>query len=399
MVLVCCLGILLIAKPGLMHETLGGGTIIAENSKSEIAMIDNITKGGAFIMLVVGAFLHGVSFVLGRHVATRGPPILSVLFMMFFGLVFFLPLVLSVSPFTASFFKSLEPAEWTALILLPCLGLGAQLCLISALEFESAATIAIVQNLDAVFSYSFQLIIGEGFNVASLCGAGLIVFSAIVLAVFTIKSWMQREKQAAAAAAAAAAALAAAEAGELQDVLSTPPQVGAAAGAAAASAAEDGAVAEAAAAEAAAAAAATEAAATAETSSSIFALKVAVAMQQQLVQAEQRVQGASLVSPSSSSSSSSGSSSKQKVDSSAKLYPPAVTNETVNTAASDSELSGLEKLRTFGDIVLLLLLLHSSSSSCSSGAVTAPLAVTAAGTAYRTAQQQQQQLLLHDLLL
>lgn len=40
---------------------------------------------------------------------------------------------------------------------LPILGLGAQLCLITALESESAATIAIVQNLDAVFSYTFQV--------------------------------------------------------------------------------------------------------------------------------------------------------------------------------------------------------------------------------------------------
>ncbi|OEH75820.1 hypothetical protein cyc_04021 [Cyclospora cayetanensis] len=157
MVALCSVGILLIAKPGAMNEALGGGTHPAENSGSEIELIQSLDTGGAFLILIIGSFLHGVSFVLGRHVATRGPPVLSILLMMFFGLLCFLPLVLFVSPFKAEFFQDLQAEQGVALALIPCLGLGAQLCLISALEFESAATIAIVQNLDAVFSYVFQV--------------------------------------------------------------------------------------------------------------------------------------------------------------------------------------------------------------------------------------------------
>lgn len=298
MVLLCSVGILLIAKPGSMNEALGGGTTPAENSGSEVAIIDDLTKGGAFIILVVGAFLHGVSFVLGRHVAKRGPPILSILLMMFFGLVSFLPLVLIISPFQMCFFEHLQPVQWILLTLLPILGLGAQLCLITALESESAATIAIVQNLDAVFSYTFQLVIGEGFNVASLCGASLIVFSAIILASFKIRKSLRDGKRIATSAA--------------EELVGTPvvlQQDGAppAAGpfsAGKAVAHED------------------------ETKSSIGAMQTAEDLQQHLSVAGKEFEGACIISPCNSTSSSS----REFVGGSSGKGPLAVTNETANIA-------------------------------------------------------------------
>ncbi|KAL8441137.1 hypothetical protein Emag_007416 [Eimeria magna] len=162
MVLVCSTGILLIAKPGLMSAALGGGTTTAETSVNEAGIIEDLSKGGAVIILVTGAFLHGVSFVLGRHVATRAPPILSIVLMMLFGLVSFLPLVCIVSPFQLAFFQSLNGGHWVALA-------------------------------------------GEGFNAASLGGAALIVCSAIVLAFYSIRKGIRRDRLAAANAAAAEA--------------------------------------------------------------------------------------------------------------------------------------------------------------------------------------------------
>ncbi|KAL8427042.1 hypothetical protein Efla_005198 [Eimeria flavescens] len=198
MVLVCSTGILLIAKPGIMNAALGGGTTTTQTSLNEVPVIENLTKGVAVCLLIGGAFLHGVSFVLGRHVATRAPPILSIVLMMVFGMISFLPLVCLLSPFHISFFQGLAGGQWVALAIIPFLGLGAQLCLISALEFESAGTIAIVQNLDAVFSYIFQLAIGEGFNAASLGGAALIVCSAVVLAFLNIRKGIKRGRLSAA---------------------------------------------------------------------------------------------------------------------------------------------------------------------------------------------------------
>ncbi|KAL8443868.1 hypothetical protein Emed_006528 [Eimeria media] len=177
-----------------MAAALGGGTTTAETSVNEAGIIEDLSKGGAVIILIAGAFLHGVSFVLGRHVATRAPPILSIVLMMFFGIISFLPLVCIVSPFHVAFFQALNGGAWVALAVVPFVGLGAQMCLISALEFESAGTIAIVQNLDA-------LAIGEGFNAASLGGAALIVCSAIVLAFYSIRKGIRRDRLAAATAA------------------------------------------------------------------------------------------------------------------------------------------------------------------------------------------------------
>ncbi|CDJ52739.1 hypothetical protein, conserved [Eimeria brunetti] len=313
MVVLCCVGILLIAKPGAMSGALGGGTTPAESSGSEVAMIEDLTKGGAFIILVVGAFLHGVSFVLGRHVAKRGPPILSILLMMFFGLVSFLPLVLILSPFRMNFFENLDPVQWTTLTLLPCLGLGAQLCLITALESESAATIAIIQNLDAVFSYSFQLAIGEGFNVASLCGASLIVSSAIILAIFKIRKSLRDGKR-----------LAAAAAEELANTSRGEQQEAAAAAAAAADASF----------------AADEAAALEEEmKSSIDAMQTAEDLRQQLTAAGQEQQGACTISACNSKCSSS----RERLGSSTAEELLAVTTETANTTESNWDISALPK--------------------------------------------------------
>ncbi|KAL8271002.1 hypothetical protein Esti_005070 [Eimeria stiedai] len=207
-------------QPGLCAAASACTQAVAtttQTSVNEAGIIEDLSKGGAIIILIVGAFLHGVSFVLGRHVATRAPPILSIVLMMLFGLISFTPLVCIISPFHVSFFQALNGGQWVALAVVPFVGLGAQLCLISALEFESAGTIAI-------------LAIGEGFNAASLGGAALIVCSAIVLAFYSIRKGLRRDRLAAAAAAAAEAEeeAKAAEAGS-----AAAAEVGAAAAAAA----------------------------------------------------------------------------------------------------------------------------------------------------------------------
>lgn len=195
MCILCCAGILLIAKPGKLGEALGGGTSTAANSVNEASIVDSLSTDGAVIVLCVGAFMHGLSFVLGRHVATRSPPILSLFLMMLFGGLSFLPFVLVVSPFRSFFFTGLDYKGWIGVILIPFVGLGAQLCLISSLKFEGAGTVAVIQNLDAVFSYAFQLAIGEGFNVASLSGASLIVLAAVVIAIFTVRKSIKTKTQ------------------------------------------------------------------------------------------------------------------------------------------------------------------------------------------------------------
>lgn len=195
MCILCCGGILLIAKPGKLGEALGGGTSTSANSVNEASIVDSLSTDGAVIVLCIGAFLHGLSFVLGRHVATRSPPILSLFLMLLFGGLSFLPFVLIVSPFRAFFFTGLDYKGWIGVLLIPFVGLGAQLCLISSLKFEGAGTVAVIQNLDAVFSYAFQLAIGEGFNVASLSGASLIVLAAVVIAIFTVRKSVKSKTQ------------------------------------------------------------------------------------------------------------------------------------------------------------------------------------------------------------